>query len=398
MTNLGEAVEALIATQALPKPKREHVAAPKGWEPGVAWDGDHGTITTKPLTKRPDDWDDLLRVWDLDPEKYEVVEPVQYRAWDASMGEGNVKRLYYYRATIRERRGSDRTDVEALVNEVRRHKKPAYVPPTGDHAFVVALSDWQIGKEDSEATVQRILAKIDAVADRARELRKIGRALGTLYVLGLGDIVEMCSGFYAMQTFTTELTEREQRTVARRLIVKALTTWAPLFERVVVAAVPGNHGENRNGDGKAYTTFGDSSDLEVFEQAHEILAASDSYSHVSFVIPQNDLTLALDVQGTIIGLAHGHQVRGGGTGAAAKVEDWWRKQQHGMRPVGEASILFTGHLHHLSITQNGPRTHFQVPTLDSGSTWFEESAGVPSIAGMFTVVIGPNGWRDLAIL
>ena len=80
------------------------VRHPAGWEPGVAWDGHAGTLTTAPLDSAPEDWADLLGVWDLDPVEFEVVEPVQYRAWDAPTGEGNVRRLYYYRATIRRRR------------------------------------------------------------------------------------------------------------------------------------------------------------------------------------------------------------------------------------------------------------------------------------------------------
>lgn len=398
MGNIGEAVESLLATKPLPNPQRERQPAPKGWEPGVAWDGKQGTLTTRPLDKRPDTWDDLLRVWDMDPEKYEVVEPVQYRAWDTNMGEGVTKRLFYYKATIRERRISPRADVDALITEIRRHKKPAYKPPVGDDAFVLLASDWQIGKEGTEATVKRILSKIDAAADRVRELRKTGRPLGSLYVLGLGDVVEQCFGHYAQQLFTTELNMREQRAVARRLIVKILQSLAPLFEKVVVAAVPGNHGENVRLDGKSSTDFGDSSDIEVFEGAAEVLAANpEAYGHVSFVLPNKALSMSLEVGGSIIAMAHAHQTSRGST-AQQKAENWWKDQSFGMRSAGEAMILFTGHFHHFSIVQNGPRTHIQAPTIDDGSQWFEETAGTPSVAGMVSLVLRDGGWDDLKIL
>ena len=77
---------------------------PSGWEPGVAWDGDSGTLTSQPLDAEPNDWAELLSVWDLDPAVFEVVEPVQYRAWDAPDGEGGLRRLFYYKATIRYRK------------------------------------------------------------------------------------------------------------------------------------------------------------------------------------------------------------------------------------------------------------------------------------------------------
>ncbi len=50
--------------------------------------------------------------------------------------------------------------------------------------------------------------------------------------------------------------------------------------------------------------------------------------HINFVFPKNELTLTLDVHGTIVGLAHGHQVKG-------SAESWWGKQAFGMQPIGD---------------------------------------------------------------
>ena len=85
--------------------------APASWTPGVVWDGNAGTLTTEPLTAPPSDWTDLLRIWDLDPTTFEVVEPVQYRAWDAAISGGSVLRMSYYRAAIRRRRAGVDIDV-----------------------------------------------------------------------------------------------------------------------------------------------------------------------------------------------------------------------------------------------------------------------------------------------
>ena len=41
-----------------------------------------------------------------------------------------------------------------------------------------------------------------------------------LTIVGLGDIVEGCEGFYDMQTFTVEYDLRRQKMIARRLLVK----------------------------------------------------------------------------------------------------------------------------------------------------------------------------------
>ena len=377
---------------AVEYPRKTPPGYPSGWEAGVSWNGNGGTLTTGPLERDPK-WDDVLRVWNLDPEVYEIVEPVQFRAWDANAGNGEVTRLYSYRATVRQRAAST-ADLQDLLEEVKlkRTTPSAAPPPSGDGgAFVIAISDPQIGKEGTKVTVARFLAAIDSARFRIEELRASGRPIDSIYILGLGDIVEQCSGHYPMQEFTTELNRRDQVKLARHLIFSLIDALAPLAERIVVAAVGGNHGEDRR-NGKAYTDFGDNDDVAVFEQVAEILAVNPrEYGHVSVVVPDKQLTLTLNIGGQIVGLAHGHQQQRG-------AKEWWKGQAFGMQPVGDATILFTGHFHHLIIEQDGPRTHFQCPTMDAGSQWFEEQTGMASAAGVLTVRITPDGWGDLQIL
>jgi predicted phosphodiesterase len=242
----------------------------------------------------------------------------------------------------------------------------------------------------SAGIVSRFLAGIGEVEHRWKELVKTGRPLDKMVVVGLGDLVESCSGHYAMQAFQADLDRREQVTVLRRILVKALTHWATFAPQIIVAAVPGNHGENR-ANGKAYTSFGDNDDVAVMEQVGEIIRANPAYDHIAFVFPKNELTLTLDVHGTILGLAHGHQVKG-------SAESWWGKQAFGMQPIGDADILLTGHYHHLAVKQSGQRTHFQAPALDGGSQWFTEQAGVVAPAGLLTFTVSRFGWDDLRVL
>lgn len=378
-------------------PKPVH---PAGWEPGIAWDGREGTITTRPLAEPTPDWDALLRAWGFDPDVVEVVEPVQVRTWDAVL-DGQVRTMWYYRAGVRARRSGPADMAELLAAAASSPPAPPR-RPTGEAAFVVAFSDWQLGKRGTVPTVERIVRSIDAHADRLRELRAAGRRIGSVYLPGLGDLGEACDGHYAMQTFEAELDAREQRRLGRRLLLYAVDTFAPLAERVVAPAVGGNHGESRR-DGKAFTTFGDNADLEVYEGVAEACAANPAaYGHVTFVIPDQSLTLTLDVGGVIVGLAHGHQARRGGATPQQKVATWWSGQAFGQRPVGDATLLLTGHSHHLSLVEHGPRTHVQVPTMDAGSQWWDETVGLPSLAGMVSLVVGeaagPRGWSDLAVL
>lgn len=396
------------AERAVPDARRTRPKHPEGWEPGVRIDADGvGVITSRPTVHQAPEWRALLEDWGFDPDDYEILDDtVQVRTWEAVIGNGAVQQLWYHRANVRRRTSEavDR-DIGKLLTEIRRHRKHKTPAPTGEHALVVALSDWQIGKRDGDGTegvARRVLALIDQVEDHTRNLRRRGVTLDRLVVVGLGDLVEGCGGnpHYPNQDFTVQLDRRQQVKVTRRLLVKALTRWAPLFGRVVVLAIPGNHGEHRT-KGRTVTTWGDNDDVAVVEQAAEILSANpDAYGHVAFVIPDEEQTLTLDVCGTIVGFTHGHhpdRMGGGGT-AQQKVWRWWERQSHGMRPVGDATLLITGHFHHLSVLANGPRTHIQAPTLDGGSTYFAEKSGLDSTPGTLTVTVGPDGWDNLKIL
>lgn len=377
------------------RPKRQH---PEGWEPGITWNGNEGTVTTSggPLDQAAD-WSAVLKVWGLDPDHFEVVEPILFNVWGNPEGVPNRQ----WKGKVVRKSVERGVELNDLIDEIKKHKPGKVTTFDGDTALVVGISDLQMGKGEgggSEGIVSRFLAGINEVENRWKELVKTGRKLDRLVVLGLGDLIESCDGHYAMQTFQNDLDRREQVKVVRRLLVKALTSWAKIAPRVVVASVPGNHGENRR-NGKAYTTFSDNDDVAVFEQVAEILAANpDVYGNVTFMFPQDELTLTMDVHGTILGLAHGHQARRGGAVSAAKIKAWWKDQAYGMQRVADATILVTGHYHHLSVLTEGIRTHIQAPSLDGGSQWFTETAGVQSAPGLLTFTISGRGWDDLRVL
>lgn len=401
--------------------RREPPRAPQGWEPGVAWDGRRGTAAL--ATDGDPDWSEVLIRANLDPATIEVVPgTIQVRTWDAAIGNGEVRTFRYYKAEVRAKQPTD-LDVVAQIAELARkrptrkpHGRGDRAPETGanmpiakdpagnthDRAysstFVVVAADWQIGREGTDATVTRWGDGLDAVRARYRELRKIGRRIPELRVLSVGDLVEGCKGWYPMQTFTVVLNKREQVRLARRMFLAGVTDWAPDFDRVVAGGIGGNHGENRDESGKAYTDLSDNADVEVLEQAAEVAQATPAFQHVSWAIPNRDLTLTLDIGGRIVALAHGHQAKRGGGTAQAKLRRWWEAQMFGGRPAGDAEILLTGHYHHFSHIRDGVRTHIQAPSLASGAQWFAESAGTPETPGILTFVIDANGLRDVEVL
>lgn len=374
------------------------------WRPGVEWRGDEGTVTTAAEAgDAHPDWSHVLAVWDLDPERFAVVEPVLFNAWDAPGPEGSILRMRQWKARVI-RRKSDPTpelDVEALLADVLK-AKPARPASLGAGVFHVVLGDWQVGKGDGDGvrgTVARVQRAIVDVEARVRELRKLGRPLGTLMVEWTGDSVEGCVGHYPMQTFGVELDRREQVKVTRRLLRDALMRWSRLFDTVVVVAVGGNHGENRTRAGKAFTTFGDNDDLAVVEQVGEVLAANpEAFGHVRIVIPPDHLTVTVEAAGWIVGVTHGHTARESGA-AEARLRRWYERAAGGKQPIGDADILVTGHYHHLRVADWGGCVWLQCPALDGGSEWWRLTTGETATAGVLTFASYPERRvADLAVL
>lgn len=379
----------------------ERLAAvhPKGWEPGVQWSGESGVLSTGPrrTAPSPGDWLDLLAVWDLDPEVYEVDPDYnpEFRAWDANLGEGNVQRFFYYKAKIRLRARWYGLDVDDLLSGLDKWKRPkgwrAAEAMTNPVSVVVPAADWQIGKGDGDGvrgTMARLMESAERLDDYMRDLRRSGQQVEAVYLIGMGDLIENCRGHYPSQTATVELNRREQVRLTRRVFRDWVLRLAKTAPRLVVGAVGGNHGENR-ADGKSFMGPGDNDDVAVVEMVAEVLAGREGLEHVSWVVPEDRLSLVLDCSGVLVGFTHGHLARQSGA-PQAKLWSWWKDQMGGGQPVGDARILVTGHYHHLSVIDHGPRVHIQCPAQDGGSDWFRNASGADSAAGQLVFVAGAH--------
>jgi predicted phosphodiesterase len=372
----------------------ELTARKRMWSPGVEWLGDSGTVTTDAVVGDPS-WEAILRKWDLDPQEYQIIEPVLFNTWGGPDGLNNRQ----FKARVI-RRIHAPVDYQELIKTAMR-RKPKKNTYDGDETLIAVLADWQIGKADGdglEGTIQRVLDTRLALVARVRALRKAGRPIRDLVVLWTGDSVEGCVGHYASQTFTVELDRRDQVKVTRRLLSDSLQAWAQHFDSILVGAVAGNHGENRKG-GKAFTGVHDNDDLAIVEQVHEILSANPAaFGHVKFSIPKGSLSLTIPVGDWVVGISHGH-VTPSGSGAEGKLRAWWEKQAAGRQPIGDADILVTGHYHHLRVADWGGCVWLQAPALDGGSDWWRAIMGEHSQAGMLTFVTTPRERvTDIAIL
>lgn len=368
-----------------------------GWNPGLKMsceDGmEEGTVTTGaiPADGRDITWDDILLEWGLDPEMYQVVEPVTFNVWDAPSPTGPVK-MRQAKGRVVKRTNSDnkQADVESLIKLLRSKKRTAIKPMSGNGAFVVALSDLQIGKGEgggSAAIVGRIQHFFTATEERIKELRKLGRPINELVIMLPGDTVEGCSNdWYAMQSFQADLDNRQQVELAREVLTQAIERWSPYFERTRVVAVAGNHGERRK-NGKAYTTFSDNADLEVVSgvaYAFRVAGRTD----VEFILGYGDQPLyaIVDIAGWSWGMIHGHQANGGAN-PEQKVYNWYNRMAGQKQPIGFVDGLLTGHYHHHRSADLGGLYFIQAGSCDGGSEWFSSTGGGWSEPGLTTFAV-----------
>jgi len=397
--NLDDALTNLLKTTenntTQPMESRKRSAE---WTPGVSWDGNEGVVTTEPMVgDAHPDWSGVLRIWGLDPENFAVVEPVLFNVWGNAEGALNRQ----WKGKVVRKGAKERADIDHLIQEIRKHKPRERKPLIeGSASLVVVAADWQVGKKDGDGLkglVGRWLQAIDDVEARYKELKKMGRPIESITVLCLGDLVEGCDGHYDIQTFTVEVDRRDQVKIARRLLRDALIRWSKFAPEITVAAIGGNHGENRK-NGKAFTTLNDNDDVALVESVAEIFQANpEAYGHIKFAIPTDSLSLTVEVGTKIIGITHGHLARAG-AGVEAKLRRWIADQTLGRNKIGDCDILVTGHYHSLKMADWGGVKWLQAPALDGGSVWWSQSTGETADVGVLTFVVSERGITDLQLL
>lgn len=376
--------------------KQKH---PTGFEPGVSYNPNTNTgyVVSRPTTNPNPTFDSLLREWGWNPDEYEIVGNLHVRTWDMNMGDGVKEQAWYYKADIKKRDPEKDADLKNLIAQIKKHKpykKPATKKGVG---FFYFASDWQIGKSDGggpQATIDRVKLSLDRTVERLKELKKLGVNVSTIYIISLGDLIEGVTGFYAGQSHKVQLDRLEQITVTRRLFLEVVTTLAKHAPKVVVGGVPGNHGQNRGRDKNVITSEMDNDDIGILISSADALSYGP-YKHVKFVIPDGH-HLTLDCNGTVIGFTHGHLSRAG-SNPGDKLMNFWKGQSFGFQSLGDATILVSGHYHHLRTVQDGLRTWFQVPSLDK-STYFKEQFGTETVNNVVTFTVDKNGWDNFKLV
>jgi hypothetical protein len=359
----------------------------------INWSGNTGVWNTGNIDTVLDNvsHDSILEKFGHDPKKVAikgVLRESHKEYWSTDLEKMLWKHSYSFSVERRVEGVTGEIDVVALLKSLPKTttvSKPAKGTPS---TFVLDWADWQMGKKEgggTEALIQRLESAFASAVLRIEELRATGRQLDELVIVGGGDMIEGCV-IYPQQAFGIDLNRREQIRNTVAAILRGLTILAPMFDKVRVVVVPGNHGEHRITGNR--TEIGDNDDLLVFEMAQVGCANDPRFKHVSFEIASNEISIATNIRGWVYGITHGDVYgRGSGTGVRNKVFGWFKTMAANRHPVGASDVLLTHHFHHDAMEDWGNTLWVQSPTIDGGSHYFKEYSGHDTRPGMNSWVV-----------
>jgi len=377
---------------------------PSGWKPQRSWDNNTNSGEVTHIQPKTDNFkfDSLLQSWGFNSDEFFIEEEsIKFSTWDTQLKGGKVEQMYAFKATIRRKRPKH----DKFFKELQRHvksKKPLKVSKQkGSHAFFYICADWQFGKEEynanwgSDDTVNYIKQSILKAQQQIKNLNKNGDIVDEIYIIGVGDLIENCFGYFDHQPFNISLTKTEQEHIARLMVIEILDGLLKLAPKIIIGGVVGNHGENRSGKNSIVTSRLDNSDTQIFQIVGEIINRRERYKHVKTIVP-DEFYLTLEAKGKRLTFYHGHMTGGGGN-SETKLINWWKNQAMARLPAGTSDLLITGHYHHLRVITERGRTWIQSPSLDT-SKELEARMGLTTSHGVVTFTVSKNGWDNLKIL
>lgn len=363
----------------------------EAWRPQLELDADGGYFVSTPRKEEATNAEDLLAEFELDPKDWIVVS-VRRSKWE---GGRSGEWLNSYRVSLKPRSyAGTMLDASELEKEIKKWRPPrAAKPATGDLTAIYAVGDTQWGKDagdGTEGTVRRVRRALEESLARQQEIKK--RGVGPIAIPQMGDCIEGVVSQGGKIAGRLDLDLTSQIRVGRRVLLEWVKAFAPLTNELIIPVVPGNHDESHR---QLITDPMDSFQVEIVQQVLDICQENPDLQHVTGRFPERDnSTLAVNLSGTMVGFAHGHQLR--------DAQKWWQGQALGDTAVGQADVLITAHYHHYAVKNLNHRLWIQTPALDGGSFWYADRTGMGARTptGIVSLVVG-EGYdprRDLVVL
>ena len=343
---------------------------PKDWEPGLKFDGNEGEMRIAG-TEEPgmDKWEDLLRLHGYDPEHFYI--------WNDQVGQtthvkdGQIVQVWY---KVRfARKLSSLAEDPSLGDYIRGPREP--VETVGKNWLHIVLTDQHVGKSKEAGGGTEIIAKrwLESVERAIR-----GRKWAGINLAFAGDIIEGYVSQNGANILNTDLTLPDQLVTATRLVVETINLALEYAQEVVVAAVPGNHGETTRTQKVAMK---DNFDIYIIQAVQAQFERWLPEAPLTFNYPAYEYgEVVYEAGGTNVCLVHGHLFNGQMKGA----EKWWNGQIVNGRPAEKAQVLIAGHFHNFEMS-NFTHDRWIVfgPSLEDESVWFSNKTGSTSRPGVY---------------
>lgn len=368
------------ASRALPADFRPHVET-----------GEHGGVAATGLVERGSIRSDadLLTAAGLDPDHWELA-PGTKRVWCHADRPGEVSIFFAF-----EEREQDDAVARWLASRFEPPAPAAHTDAPGAPLFI-ALADLQIGKSDERlGGTPELVARCRSVLSQLQAICREERP-SEIVLADLGDICEnTASHTHGSQAASNDIPVAEQVRVAARILMAFTVALRPLCDRLTVAGVRSNHGEERLPDGKVNRS-GDwgIAVVSLLSDTWELLAPSGP--RPDFIV-QDALEpgVRVDLGPLPIGLTHGHYAK-----RVQRMPDWVAQQCGGMRPsvFDGCPVIVHGHFHHLTVQSSRGRLILGCPAMESGSDWVAKASGEWSDPGVLTFRERGGRLADLRIL
>lgn len=361
--------------------------------------GDNGVIESGTVDSMITDWSDLLLIWNIDPDIFEVIEPVTTKVWDGYgknefTQEMQAKRLYSYRARIKKKSVVEETqfDIEGWRNTLqsRSLRVSSKISSADPVSYFVNIADSQFGKPGTSEAVTSWKSGVEGHLARIRRLMSAGYNISEIVINFLGDETENVVGNYYSQPYEVELNYSEQLELDFDMRTYTIYKFSEVGVPLAVVSVPSNHGEyTRGGSSKPITSIYDNASTMI---ARLVKKATDGVSdlNVSWHIATQTPDITATFNGVKANFSHGHIAKGAGKGEQRVKSAHDRQILGRTSELGDAQLFFTGHYHHYFIIEDKGRTTIGCPSLEAekASDWFYTQYGVWSKPGMLGLLVG----------
>jgi hypothetical protein len=363
-----------------PAPK---IVAPEGWGPSVVFDGDGGEATLPPVGEgEAVDLEGFLLDAGIDPKQIDIIGEPRISRWQVARP-FPLEPMWMTSIRIRWRSKRSNVDLPLLYSLVKKTKPVQPKPVVTGKALVILWSDLQVGKVDHRGGIEQMILRVQQTQERLIALVKKNKPERIIFC-DVGDTIENFGNVADLhQLATNDLSLMQQVDLATSMAWETLKMLSK-YSAITYLSVGSNHCQfrvNKQKVGNATDDWGIHIGRTLARLSHEVGLP------ITFHEPaKHDESLALDVWGDgfhVLGMVHGHQAN-----RPEMIPDWWRKQSFGKQSVTAATVLVSGHFHHLRVQELGStsrgtsRFWVQASTLDNGSNWWRLNSGEDSQPGL----------------